>query len=158
MLWQRNRKWKWKKKKFFPWKETHQNCCNLLVVVVVVGDVEASDAQSMMLGALKGNTNWVESYQLGYRLGSLPRSPRDYSFVKKICKNKRRKQFISFCWCVFTLSNNLFSNSLFIPQLSLYQRENRKTPTVNSMKLFLSNCRVGFTWNILRNRARSVVT
>lgn len=64
-------------------KETHQNCCNLFVVVVV-GDVEASGAQSLLLGALKGNTNWVESYQLGYRLGSLPRSPRDYSFVKKI--------------------------------------------------------------------------
>ena len=75
-----------KKVHFIPHRKTYQNCCNLFVVV----DVEASGAQSMLLGALKGNTNWVEFYQLGYRLGLLPRSPRDYSFVKKICKEKKK--------------------------------------------------------------------
>lgn len=92
--------------------ETHQNCCNLFVVVVV-DDVEAFGAQSLLLGALKGNTNWVESYQLGYRLGSLPRSPRDYSFVKKICKDKREKRIISLCrYVINTFRNNQLSNAL----------------------------------------------
>lgn len=73
--------------------ETHQNYCSSFVVV----DVAASGAQSMIAGALKGNTSWVESYLLGYRLGSLPRSPRDYSFVKKICKYKKRGENVNTC-------------------------------------------------------------
>jgi hypothetical protein len=68
--------------------KTHQNCCNSFVVV----DAEASGAQS--IGPLKGNTNWAEFYQLGYRLGLLRRSPRDYSFVKKICKEEKRNLLI----------------------------------------------------------------